>query len=98
MKQIDFLFVQMEAWTTTDGATCMENKKSQQQIDVIKKAEKKIPIAPHVVHLDHCKIIVIAYKLNEMTVGAIVEKTAHAQVINTKFKRRSAMTVRSVRN
>lgn len=45
----------------------------------------KKPIAPHVVHLDCCKIIAMVYKLNEMAIGEIVEKTAHAGAINTKL-------------
>lgn len=39
----------------------------------------KMVIAPHVVHRDQCKIIAIAYKLNEMAIGEIVEKRRPTQ-------------------
>lgn len=38
---------------------------------------------PHAVHLDNCDY---TYKLNEMAIGEIVEKTAHAYVIKYKFQ------------
>lgn len=40
-----------------------------------KKKNREIVIVPHAVHLDHCEIIAIAYKLDEVAIGEIVKKS-----------------------
>lgn len=46
----------------------------------------KKPIAPHVVHLDCCKIIAMVYKLNEMAIGEIVENDSPRTSDKYKFQ------------
>lgn len=84
--------VEMKLWLAEANMRSknLNIKNKQMQLNVHTHTQTDL-LAPHVVHLDHCKIIAIAYKLNEMAIGEIVEQKSGPRKSN-KYKFQAVIT------